>query len=318
MLLNLIFTVIQALAVFAIAGGAVGVILYAEIKVASHVQSKLGYMRTGWHGSFQGIADAVKLLLKEEILPEKMDKLIFLIAPYVAFLPVFLSFIVVPLGPGLIVKDLNIGILYFLAISTIAVIGIIMAGWGSYNKYSLIGGLRSTAQVISYEIPHLLSILPVIMLAGSLSTVSIVNAQEKVWYIFLQPLGFLIYFISTLAECNRTPFDLPEAESELISGYHTEYSGMRFGLFFMAEYTHVLAGCAMGTILFLGGWQGPVLPPVIWFLLKTSFLVFIVLLLRWTLPRFRVDQLMHLNWRVLLPLSLVNLLLTGVGILLFQ
>jgi NADH-quinone oxidoreductase subunit H len=317
MLLSLIFIIIQALIVFAIVGAAVAVTLYSEIKVASHVQSKLGYMRTGWHGSLQGIADMIKLLLKEEILPGKIDKLIFLIAPYVAFLPVFLSFIAIPLGPGLIVKDLNIGILYFLAISSVGAIGIIMAGWSSYNKYSLIGGLRSTAQVISYEIPHLLSILPVIMLTGSLSTVSIVNAQEKVWYIFLQPLGFLIYFISTLAECNRTPFDLPEAESELVSGYHTEYSGMRFGLFFMAEYTHVIAGCAMATILFLGGWRGVFLPPFFWFLLKTSFLVFIVLLLRWTLPRFRMDQHMYLNWYILLPLSLFNLIITGLGILLF-
>lgn len=316
MLLNLIFIVLQALIVFSIIGLVVAIELYSEIKVASHVQSKLGYMRHGWHGTLQGIADMVKLLLKEEILPEKIDKLIFLTAPYIVFLPVFLSFIVIPFGPRLIVKDLNIGLLYFLAISSVSTIGIIMAGWGSYNKYSLIGGLRATAQVISYEIPHLLSILPIIMLSGSLSTVSIVQAQEKVWYIFLQPLGFLIYFISTLAECNRTPFDLPEAESELVSGYHTEYSGMRFGLFFMTEYTHVFAGCAMGTLLFLGGWRGIFFPPFIWFLLKTFFLVFVVLLLRWTLPRFRVDQLMYLNWRLLLPLSLVNLILTGVGILL--
>jgi len=316
MVLNLVFVVLQALVVFAVIGAVLAVILYSEIKVASHVQSKLGYMRHGWHGTLQGIADMVKLLLKEEILPEKIDKPIFLVAPYIVFLPVFLSFIVIPLGPGLIVKDWNIGLLYFLAISSVSAIGIIMAGWGSYNKYSLIGGLRSTAQVISYEIPRLLSILPVIMLAGSLSTVSIVKTQEKVWYIFLQPLAFLIYFISTLAECNRTPFDLPEGESELVAGYYTEYSGMRFGLFFMAEYTHVFAGCAMGTILFLGGWQGAFLPPVFWFFLKTALLVFVVLLLRWTLPRFRIDQLMYLNWRVLLPLALVNLILTGVGMLL--
>lgn len=316
MLLSLIFVVVQAIIIFAVIGAVLAVILYSEIKVASHVQSRLGYMRTGWHGALQGIADMVKLLLKEEILPEKIDKPIFLIAPYVVFLPVFLSFIVIPFGPGLIVRNLNIGLLYFLAISSVSAIGIIMAGWSSYNKYSLIGGLRSAAQVISYEIPHLLSLLPVIMLSGSLSTVSIVNAQEKVWYIFLQPLGFLIYFVSTLAECNRTPFDLPEAESELISGYHTEYTGMRFGLFFMAEYTHVFAGCAMGTILFLGGWRGAFLPPVFWFFLKTALLVFIVLLLRWTLPRFRIDQLMYLNWRILLPLALLNLIITGVGILL--
>lgn len=317
MLLSLIFVVLQALIVFAVIGAVVMVTLYSEIKVASHVQSRLGYMRHGWHGTLQGIADMVKLLLKEEILPEKIDKFIFLIAPYVVFVPVFLSFIVIPFGPGLIVKDLNIGLFYFLAISSVSAIGIIMAGWSSYNKYSLLGGLRSTAQVISYEIPHLLSVLPIIMLSGSLSTVSIVKAQEKVWYIFLQPLAFLIYFISTLAECNRTPFDLPEAESELVSGYHTEYSGMRFGLFFMAEYTHVFAGCAMATTLFLGGWRGAFLPPYVWFFLKTGLLVFVVLLLRWILPRFRMDQLMYLNWRILLPLALLNLIFTGVGILLF-
>ncbi len=283
-LAGLVITILSAIVVFIVIGIFLMVILYSEIKVASHIQSRLGYMRTGWHGTLQGLADMVKLLLKEEIIHPKTDKLIFLMAPYVVFVPAFLAFIVVPFGPKLIVQDLNIGLLYFVAISSIGVLGIFMAGWASHNKYSLLGGIRSAAQIISYEIPRSLSILGVIMLSGSLSTVSIVSAQTKVWYILLQPLGFFLYFITSLAECNRTPFDLPEAESELISGFHTEYTGMRFALFFMAEYTHVFAACALGTVLFLGGW--------------------------------RMDQLMNLGWRTLLPLAIVNFVFTGVGILL--
>jgi len=315
-LAGLVITILSAIVVFIVIGIFLMVILYSEIKVASHIQSRLGYMRTGWHGTLQGLADMVKLLLKEEIIHPKTDKLIFLMAPYVVFVPAFLAFIVVPFGPKLIVQDLNIGLLYFVAISSIGVLGIFMAGWASHNKYSLLGGIRSAAQIISYEIPRSLSILGVIMLSGSLSTVSIVSAQTKVWYILLQPLGFFLYFITSLAECNRTPFDLPEAESELISGFHTEYTGMRFALFFMAEYTHVFAACALGTVLFLGGWQGPLLPPVVWFLIKTYLLAFIMLWLRWTLPRVRMDQLMNLGWRTLLPLAIVNFVFTGVGILL--
>jgi len=222
-------------------------------------------------------------------------------------------FVAIPFGKNLIVKDLNVGILYIMAVSSVCVLGIFMAGWGSNNKYSLLGGMRSAAQIISYEIPLILSIIIVSMHANSLSMQKIVAAQSGCWYIFYpnMMLAFVVYMISATAEVNRVPFDIPEAESELVAGFHTEYSGMKFAMFFIGEYTNVFIISAIATTLFLGGWQGPILPPVVWFLVKTYGIVFILMWVRWTFPRVRVDQLMGFAWKVLTPISLFNLAITG-------
>lgn len=296
---------------FSFAGLSVMILVYMERKVAGHFQDRLGPMRTGPHGSLQLLADMIKLITKEDVIPAKADKAAFILAPFMAFVPAFLVYLIIPLGPGWVGRDLNVGILYFLAVPSVSVLGLVMAGWGSHNKFALLGGMRSAAQMISYEIPRALSVLAVVMLAGTLSTVSMVNSQDRLWFIVLQPLAFLIYFIASLAETNRVPFDFPEAESELVAGYGTEYTGIRWGLFFMAEYTAVFAASAIGAVLFLGGWRGPWLPPVIWFLLKTYFLIFVMMWVRWTLPRFRIDQMMDLSWKLLVPLALINLGVTG-------
>jgi NADH-quinone oxidoreductase subunit H len=279
----------------------------------------------GWHGWAQTLADALKLLLKEDIVPESADKLLYKMAPFVVFLGAFAAFVVVPFGAASYVTDLNIGILYIVAVGSLSVIGIIMAGWASNNKYSLYGGMRAAAQIISYEIPSAIAIMTVIISVGSLSMVEIVNAQKggiQNWFIFRNPfifLAFVIYFVASLAEVNRTPFDIPEAESELVAGYHTEYSGMRFAFFFLAEYANMLLVASVAATLFLGGWSQAVpasffpqmIPGPIVFCLKVLVLVFIQMWLRWSLPRLRVDQLMYLSWKVLLPISLFLVLGAG-------
>jgi len=277
----------------------------------------------GWHGWAQTLADALKLLLKEDIVPESTDRVLFKMAPFVVFLGAFAAFVVVPFGALSFVTDLNIGVLYVLAVGSLSVIGLIMAGWASNNKYSLYGGMRAAAQIISYEIPSAIAIMTVIIYVGSLSMVDIVNAQKGgilKWFIFRNPfifLGFVVYFIASLAEVNRTPFDIPEAESELVAGYHTEYSGMRFAFFFLAEYANMLLVASVATTLFLGGWTSVLpgerqfLPGPVLFFIKALGIIFVQMWLRWSLPRLRVDQLMYLSWKVLLPVSLV--LVLGVG-----
>ncbi|MDI6782674.1 MAG: NADH-quinone oxidoreductase subunit NuoH [bacterium] len=292
-------------------------VIWLERKVSAHMQSRLGPMRVGPHGLLQSIADTIKLLLKENILPEKADKWVFVAAPVVVMFPAFMAFLVIPFDQGLIAKDLNLGLLYILAIGSVAVIGIFMAGWSSYNKYSFIGAMRTVAQIISYEVPLILSVISIVMMVGSLSMVLIVDAQKHTWFIFLQPLAFIIYFIAATAETNRTPFDIPEAESELVAGFHTEYSGMKFAIFFVAEYTNVFTVSAIATTLFFGGWQGPFFPSIIWFLLKTYILVFVLMWFRWTFPRLRVDQMMSFGWKILTPLAFINIAFTGLLILLF-
>ncbi len=288
-------------------------LIWWERKVSAHIQSRFGPMRVGWHGVLQSIADAIKLLLKENIIPAGADKLVWWLAPFFAVVPSVMAFVVIPFGKNLIVKDLNVGILYIMAISSVCVLGIFMAGWGSNNKYSLLGGMRSAAQIISYEIPLILSMIIVSMQANSLSMQKIVAAQSGYWYI-LHPnmtLAFVVYIISATAEVNRVPFDIPEAESELVAGFHTEYSGMKFAMFFIGEYTNLFIISAIATTLFFGGWLGPILPPVVWFLLKSYGIVFILMWVRWTFPRLRVDQLMGFAWKVLTPVSLFNLAITG-------
>ncbi|MDO8526007.1 MAG: NADH-quinone oxidoreductase subunit NuoH [Candidatus Omnitrophota bacterium] len=288
-------------------------LIWLERKVSAHIQSRFGPMRVGWHGVLQSIADTVKLLLKEDIRPARADKLIWWLAPFFAVVPSVMVFVAIPFGRTLIPRDLNIGILYIMAISSICVIGVFMAGWGSNNKYSLLGGMRAGAQIISYEIPLVLSIIAVAMRADSFSMQKIVSSQGACWNIFHPDMMLvcLVYMISATAEVNRTPFDIPEAESELVAGFHTEYSGMKFAMFFLGEYTNLFIIAAIATTLFFGGWHGPILPPVVWFLIKTYALVFVWMWVRWTFARVRVDQLMAFAWKVLTPVALVNLAIVG-------
>jgi NADH-quinone oxidoreductase subunit H len=288
-------------------------LIWLERKVSAKVQNRLGPMLTGPHGVLQPVADTVKLLLKENIVPTGADRLVWWLAPFFVTVPPIMAFICVPFGQKMIVHDLSIGILFMCSITSVCVLGIFLAGWGSNNKYSLLGGMRSAAQIISYEVPLLLSVLVVIMESGTLSMQGIVHAQEAAWFL-AKPnvaLAFVIYLISATAEVNRVPFDIPEAESELVAGYHTEYSGMKFAMFFVAEYTNVFVVCAVATTLFLGGWQGPLLPGPVWFLLKTYGVVFVLMWVRWTLPRVRMDQMMAFAWKVLTPVAFVNVLVTG-------
>jgi NADH-quinone oxidoreductase subunit H len=317
---------VSCVLVFAALAVVVMFLVWLERKVSAHMQDRLGPMYVGgWHGWAQTLADALKLLLKEDIIPADTDPILFKMAPFIVFLGAFAAFVVLPFGAASIVSDLNIGILYIFAVGSLSVVGIIMAGWASNNKYSLYGGMRSAAQIVSYEIPAALAAMTVIIPVGSLSMVEIVKAQQggiQNWFVFRNPftaLGFVVYFIASLAEVNRTPFDIPEAESELVAGYHTEYSGMRFAFFFLAEYANMFVVAAVATTLFLGGWTQVIparfarqlVPGPILFFIKALALIFIQMWLRWSLPRLRVDQLMYLSWKVLLPASFV--LILGVG-----
>ncbi len=305
----------------------VSYLVWAERKICGRMQGRFGPNRVGIFGLLQPLADVVKLLFKEESMPGSVNKVIFSIAPGLAIVPALVSFSVVPVGPGLAVTDVNVGLLVFLAMSSIGVYAVVLGGWASNNKYALIGGLRSAAQMISYELAMGISTIGVILLVGSLSMVEIVKAQAgwihvfglplPGWFVFTQPVAFLIFMITAFAETNRTPFDLPEAESELVAGFHTEYSSMKFGLFFLGEYSNIITICAIAVTLFLGGWTWPWhwLPEslqFIWFFVKLAVLVFVFIWARWTLPRFRYDQLMDLGWKVLLPVSLGWVVLTAV------
>jgi len=297
-------------------------LVWLERKVAGHIQLRPGPMEVGPHGLLQTLCDGVKLIGKELIIPFKADTKLFLLAPVLVFGPVLMAFLVLPFGPTMIIRDMNVGVLLVFAFSTFTVLAILAGGWASNNKYALLGAIRSVAQNVAYEIPLLLSVMSVCLVVHSLSFGDIVQAQSKVWFIFIQPLAALIYLIAATAETNRAPFDIPEAESELIAGFHTEYSGMGFGLFFLAEYTNMFVVCAVATSLFLGGWQGPfgfslMLPGIVWFMIKTYFLIFVIMWVRWTFPRVRFDQLMNFSWKVLIPLSLANLMLTAVALKLF-
>jgi len=294
---------------------------YGERRLLGRFQLRYGPNRAGPWGLLQPVADAFKAIFKEEIIPSKVDRVVYLIAPAVAMTAALMAFAIVPVGPTVILfgrevslylVDLNIGVLYLVAVASLGAYGVVLAGWSSDNKYSMLGALRSAAQVISYELPLGLAMVSVILTAGSLSVVEIVKQQGRLPFILLQPLAFLIYFICSLAEINRSPFDFPETENELIAGFATEYGGIKFAIFFMAEYIHMIVASAMIATLFLGGWQGPVLPPVIWFLLKTGLILFVFIWVRASIPRVRYDQLMGLNWRLLLPLALLNLLVTAV------
>jgi len=323
-LISLAGYVILAAMLFAIVAVIVLFLVWWERKVSAHMQDRLGPMRVGWHGVIQTVADAIKLLQKEDITPKAIDFPIHFWAPVVTFVAAFMVYVTVPFGKGLIVSDLSVGVLYIVAITTFTVIGLLMAGWGSNNKYSLLGGFRSAAQVISYEVPLTLALLGVIMIAQTLSLGAIVAQQNNIfkWYVWRQPLGFIIFWIAATAECNRTPFDLPEADSELVAGFVTEYSGMKFAMFFLAEFVNMFTASVLAVTLFFGGWMSPFGPDFgpswMWFLGKTLFFVFVLMWYRWTYPRLRVDQLMGFAWKVLLPLAFLNILLTGIGIYIFD
>ncbi|ALB45827.1 NADH-quinone oxidoreductase subunit NuoH [Clostridium beijerinckii] len=293
-------------------------LIYLERKFCGYLQQRPGPNRFGPQGIFQSVADVVKLLGKEDIIPEKTDKLVFVMASLLVMVPALLIYAVLPFGKNMVAVNLNLGLLYFLAISGVSSIPILMAGWGSNNKYSILGGMRVVAQMISYEIPMIFSLFGVVMISGSLNLTEIITAQNKVWFIFLQPVAFIIYLIAATAELNRAPFDLAEGEQEIVAGPFTEYSGMRYALFYLAEYTNMFAISALTATLFLGGASGPLLPSWIWFILKTYLIVLLLMLVRWTFPRFRLDHMMSLNWKYLIPISLINILLTGIGIKIFQ
>lgn len=288
--------------------------IYIERRGMGRMQSRLGPNRVGPFGLLQPVADAIKILLKENIVPTKADKVIHFLAPIVAFAPVMVVFTVLPFQNGAALADLNIGILFIVAISSVSSVGTFMAGWGSGNKYSLLGAMRAVAAIVSYEIPLVLGIVSVVLMAGTLSMNGIVLSQN-IPYILMQPLGFLVFFMAALAEINRSPFDLFEADQEIIAGYQTEYSGMRFAMFYLVEYAEAIAMSAIISTLFLGGWRGPVLPPWLWFIVKTIIVFFVIVWIRTTLPRVRIDQLMALAWKFLLPVGLLNLFITAIQVL---
>jgi NADH-quinone oxidoreductase subunit H len=309
--LGLVFFVILTLAAY---------LVFAERRILAWVQDRKGPNRVGPFGLLQPLADLIKLLTKEDFVPAAADRWLFYLAPAMAAIPAILIFAVIPFGAPLtvlgrqvplVVSDLNVGLLFFLALSSIAVYGVAIGGWASNSKYSLLGGIRGLAQLISYELSMGLSLVPIVMLDRSFSLTEIVSAQRDMPFIVYQPLAFIIFLISITAECKRIPFDLPEAEGELVAGFHSEYSGMRFGLFFVGEYINIIVLGGLAATFFLGGWHGPFLAPVIWFSLKTLAFAFFFIWMRGTLPRLRYDQLMHLGWKLLTPLALLNILITA-------
>ena len=299
-------------------------LVWIERKLIGRLQVRYGPNRAGRFGLFQPLADLIKLATKEDTVPGAADKTIFLLAPAVVATTAMLIFAVIPFGKGfmfrgmpipMLIADLNVALLFVIALSSLGVYGVALGGWTSHSKYSLLGGIRGAAQMISYELSLGLSLVPIVMLARSFSLADIVNAQARYPFILAQPISFLIFFVSAVAEIKRIPFDLPEAENELVAGYHTEYSGMRFGLFFLGEYITLIVLGGLVAAFFLGGWRGPFLPPLVWFIIKVLAVVFVMIWMRGTLPRLRYDQLMSLGWKVLIPVALLNIMATGAVIL---
>ncbi|MBI2852903.1 MAG: NADH-quinone oxidoreductase subunit NuoH [Chloroflexi bacterium] len=289
--------------------------IWFERRTLGRMQARMGPNRVGPFGLLQAMADAIKVMLKEDIVPNGADKLVHLLAPLVAFVPVLMVFAVMPFQDGAALVNLNIGVLYVMAVSSISTLGIFMAGWGSNNKYTLISAMRDVASVVSYEIPVVLSLAGIVLLAGSLSLNDIVRSQaQSVPFVLLQPLGFIVFFLGGMAEINRSPFDLLEADSEIVAGFHTEYSGMKFALFYLAEYAEALVLSTLVATFFLGGWGGPLLPPWLWLIVKSWAVFFVLVWIRATVPRVRIDQLMTFSWKFLFPLALLNLVVTAVEV----
>ena len=310
-----------AVAAFVLLNAVILVVTYltwVERKFAARLQSRIGPYRVGRpHGWLQPIADALKLMIKEDVVPSVADRPIYNLAPIVFLLPAFLIFATIPFAPGLGLADLNIGLLYFLAVSSLEIVGLFMGGWGSNNKYALLSAMRGVNQIISYEVPFILAALVPVLLAGALRLSAIVEAQAGLWFIAYPVIGqlaFVAFTVATLASENRIPFDIVEAESELVAGFRVEYSGMKFALIQLAEYTHLFGVSCLGAILFLGGWLGPVLPGPVWFLLKAVLMFLLVIWVRWSFVRIRVDQILGISWKVLLPFTLILLMATGLWV----
>lgn len=359
LLIYVFIPLVKIAVIVLILSGAIAYLTLLERKVIAHIQVRLGPMRVGWHGLLQPIADGLKFLLKEDIVPSKSDALIFTLAPMISLVPAFVVFAVVPFGSpetfegplrwilswfleagsvetvvqnpiasGGFITDINIAILFVLSVSSVGILGVILGGWASNSKYPLLGALRSSAQMVSYEVALGFSIIGVLLVAGSLSLVEIVQSQQEsgLWYVFVQPVAFILFFICGMAETNRLPFDLAEAETELVGGFHTEYSGFRFSLFFLAEYANMISVSAVAVTLFLGGWLRPfpnvewlsfldIIPSVLWFLIKVFMILYVFIWIRGTLPRFRFDQLMKYGWKIFLPVALGNVIVSA-GVLL--
>ncbi len=323
----IIITLLKIIAVLTVVLTGCAYSTYLERKVVALMQHRIGPSYAGPYGLLQPIADAVKLMFKEDIVPDNAERWTYALAPAISFIPALLTFAVVPFGMDMtifgreikmVLSDMNVGVLFIFAITSMGIYGIVLAGWSSGSKYSLLGSIRSSAQMISYEISYGLSIIGVLFIANTLSLTELIAQQSSIWdwFIFQQPVGFLLYVTCAIAETNRAPFDLPEAESELVAGYHTEYSSMRFSMFFIGEYANMLAVSAVGAVFFLGGWQGPFTESVpilsfVWFFVKVFAFMFFYIWLRATFPRFRYDQLMNFGWKVLLPLAVVNTVVTG-------
>ena len=329
---GLLVTLVKIFVVFNVVMAVVTYLSWVERRVSAFIQDRIGPNRVGPFGLLQPFADALKFIFKEDLIPAQVNRPVFILAPALSLIPALITFAVIPFGGTLrafgrevplIITDVNIGVLYILAISSLGVYGIVLAGWASNNKYSLLGGMRSAAQMISYELSLGLSLVGVLLLTGSLSLQKVVYAQHGLWNIVTQPLAFFIFLVAMFAETNRLPFDLPECETELVAGYHTEYSAMKFAMFFMAEYANMVTASAMAVTLFFGGWQIPFLstpePSPLWlsllemlaFAVKVGIFLFLFVWVRWTVPRFRYDQLMRLGWKVLLPLALLNIFVTA-------
>jgi len=310
-LLSGIWIVITGVCVLAALLGLTTGMIWIERRLLAGFQDRLGPNRVGPAGLLQPVADIIKLFTKEDWVPPFADRFIYVLAPSIIVITVLLAFAVVPYTHTIVISNSNVGLLFFLGMTSLGVYSIVLGGWASNSKYSLVGGLRSAAQLISYEIPLALSMVGVVMFAGSFRLIDVVDSQTHLWYCLTQPLGFIIFMITGVAESRRIPFDLPEADSELVGGYHTEYSSMKFALFFMGEYLDIILISSMATTLYLGGWHGPLLPPILWFILKVFAILFIFIWLRAVLPRYRFDQLMMIGWKWLLPLSLLNVAVTG-------
>ncbi len=287
------------------------ILVWLERKVAGHMQFRLGPMEVGPHGILQTLADGIKLVSKQLVIPDEADKPLFLLAPIVSLVPIFAAMVPLPFSETVQAWELNIGLLLIIALGLLNTLGILLAGWGSNNKYALLGGARAVAQILAYKIPLLICVMTIIMMTGSFSLRDIAIAQKDTWNVLYQPILFIVYIITVTLETNRSPFDFSEAESELVAGFHTEYSGMGFSLFFLAEYSYMFIAAGLATVLFLGGWHGPWLPGVAWTLIKIYSIIFLMMWFRWTFPRVRIDQMLSFGWKILLPLSLINFIITA-------
>jgi len=294
-----------------------GMLIWVERRLLGIWQERYGPNRVGPGGVLQSLADMIKIFTKEDWIPPFADKAVFVLTPAIVVITALMSFAVVPIAPSFVIADLNMGVMFFLAMSSLAAYSVIIGGWASNSKFAFLGSLRAIAQLLSYEVFMGLSLMGAVLLAGSFNLSDIVEAQRHQWFVVPQFLGFFGFFMAGLAEAHRTPFDMPEAEAELVAGYHSEYSGMKFGMFFVGEYLSVILLSAMTVILFFGGWHGPWLPPVVWFVLKMAFFIVLIILIRATWPRFRFDQLLSFGWKVVMPLALINLLATG-GVVLWK